>query len=122
MPENPHPFPKTAGTLLPLVVVQSLGAVQLFATPWTAASQAPLSSTVSWSLLKFMSIELMMLSNHLILCHPVLLLPSFSQHQGLFQGDSSSHQVTKVLASNNPSNEYSGLIFFRIDWFDLLPV
>ena len=69
--------------------------VWLFATPWTAACQASLSITNSWSLLKFMSIKSVMLSNHLILCRPLLLLPS--QHQGLFQWVSSSHQVAKGL-------------------------
>ena len=62
-------------SLFSVVAVQSLSCVRLFATPWTAAHQAPLSSTVSWNLLRFMSIEAMMLSNHLILCHPLLLLP-----------------------------------------------
>ena len=59
------------------VVIQSLSCVQLFVTPWVAACQAPLSFTVSWSLLMFMSIELVMLSNHLIICHPLLLLSIF---------------------------------------------
>ena len=69
-----------------ILVVQSLACVRLFLTPWTAACQAPLSSTVSQSLLKFMSIESVMLSNHLILCHPLLLWPSnLSQRQGLLQ-------------------------------------
>ena len=67
------------------VVVQLLSHVQLFATPWTAARQASLSFTVSQSLLSLMSIESVMPSNHLILCCPLLLLPSTSQHQGLFQ-------------------------------------
>ena len=70
---------------------------QLIATPWTAAHQAPLSSTISQSLLTFMSIESAMLSNHLILCHPLLLLPLISLLQGLFEWVSSSHQVAKVL-------------------------
>ena len=78
--------------------VQSLSHVWLFATPWTAARQASLSITNSWSLLKLMSIELVMPSNHFTLCHPLPLLSSiFSQHQGLFQWVSSSHQVAKVL-------------------------
>ena len=80
------------------VAVQSLSRVQLSATPWTAARQASLSFTISKSLLKVMSIESVMPSNHLILCRPLLLLPlNLSQHQGLFQGVSSSHQVAKVL-------------------------
>ena len=107
------------------VVIQLLSHVQLFATPWTVASQALLSSTISQSLLKFMSIELVMLSNRVILCCSLLLLPSLSQHQGLFHRVSSLHQVTKVWSFNfsmSPSNEYSGLISFKIDWFDLLAV
>ena len=82
-----------------VLVVQSLSCVQLFATPWTAARQASLSFTISWSLLKTTSIESMMPSNHLILCHPLLFLPSIflSQHQGLFQWVNSSHQVAKLL-------------------------
>ena len=78
--------------------VQSLSRVRLFVTPWTVAHQAPLSSTISQSLLKFMSVKSVMLSNHLILCHPLLLLSQhLSQHQGLFQWVVSSHQVAKVL-------------------------
>ena len=80
------------------VAVHSLSRVQLSATPWTAARQASLSITISKSLLKVMSIESVMPSNHLILCRPLLLLPlNLSQHQGLFQGVSSSHPVAKVL-------------------------
>ena len=77
--------------------VQSLSHIWLSATSWTVACQASLSITNSWSLLKLMSIELMILSNHLILCCPFLLLPYLSQHQGLFQRVSSSHLVAKVL-------------------------
>ena len=78
--------------------VQLLSRVRLFATPWTAARQASLSITNSWSLLILMSVESVMPSNHLILCHPLLLLPSnLSQHQGLFKWVSSSRQVAKVL-------------------------
>ena len=78
--------------------VQSLSRVRLFATPWATACQASLSITNSQSLPKLMSTELVMSSNHLILCHPLLLLPSNpSQHQGLFKSVSSSHQVAKVL-------------------------
>ena len=104
------------------VVVQSLSCVQLFVTPWTAAHQASLSITISRSLLKFMSTESVMLSNHLI----PLLSPSppafnLSQHRGLFQWvrwpKSWSFSVSISL-----SNEYSVLISFRIDWFDLLAV
>ena len=78
--------------------VQSLSRVRLLATPWTTAHQASLAITNSRSLLKPMSIESVIPANHLILCHPLLLLPSiFPQHQGLFQWVSSSHQVAKVL-------------------------
>ena len=78
-------------------LVQYLSRVWLFATPWTAARQASLSITNSWSLLKLTCIALVMPSNHLILCHPLLLPPSISQLQGLFQWVSSLHQVAKVL-------------------------
>ena len=92
--------------------------LQLFVTPWTAAHQASLSISNSQSLLKRMSIESMMPSNHLILCHPLLLLPSvFPSIRVFFQWVSSSHQVAKALSfsfSISPSNEYSGLISFRI--------
>ena len=83
-------------------------------TPWTVARQAPLSSTVSQSLLKFMSIESVMLSNHLILCLPLLLLPSISPSIRVFSNESALHI--------SPCNEYSGLISFRIDWLYLLTV
>ena len=100
--------------------------VRLFETPWTTAHQAPFSSTISQSLLKFISIELVMLSNHLILCCPVLLLPSISPSIRVF----SSELALQVMwpkywsfsLSNSPSNAYSGLISFGIDWFDLLAV
>ena len=84
--------------------VQSLSCVQLFATPWTAARQASLPITNSQSLLKLMSIKSVMPSNHLILCHPLSLPASnLSQHQSLFQGVSSSHQVAKVLELQHQS-------------------
>ena len=93
-------------------------------TPWTAAHQASLSSTVSWSLLKFMSIESVMPSNHLILCCPLLLLPSIFPSIRVFSKESILHiRWSKYWSfSISPSNEYSGLISFRIDWFDLLAV
>ena len=105
-------------------VVQSLGCVQLFATLWTAACQASLSFTISWSLLKLMSIELVILSNHLILCRPLLLLPSIFPSIGVFSNDSALCITWTNYWSFtiSPSNEYSGLISFRIDWFDLLHV
>ena len=106
--------------------VQSLSHVWLFATPWTAAHQASLSIGNSWSLLKLMSIESVMPSNHLILCHPLLLLPSIFPSIRVF----SNKPVLCIRwpkdwsfnLSISPSNEYSGLISFRIDWFDLLEV
>ena len=95
-------------------------------TTWTAARQASLSITNSWSLLKLMFIKSVMPSNHLILCHPLLLLPSiFPFNQGLFQWVCSWHQVAKVLEfhfSISPSNEHPGLICFRMDWLDLFAV
>ena len=109
-----------AGSLF--VIVQSLGCVQHFATPWTAATST-LCFTISWSFLKFMSIDSVMLSNHLILCYPFLLLPSIFPSIGSFlmswffaSGDQS------FTFSISPSSEYSGLISFRINWFDLLAV
>ena len=105
---------------------QSLSHVQLFATPWTAAHQVSLSLTISWSLLKLMAIDLMMLSNHLILCHPLLLLPSIFPSIRV----SSSESLLRIRwpkywsfsFSISPSNEYSGLILFRIDCLGLLAV
>ena len=94
------------------------------ATPWTAANQAPLSSTISWSLLKFMSVGSVMLSNHLILCCPLLLLPSIFPIIRVFSSES-VHCIRwrKYWSfSISPSNECSGFISFRIDWFDLLAV
>ena len=104
--------------------VHSLSRVWLFATPWTAAHQASLSITNSWSLLKLMSIELVMPSNHFILCHPLLLLPSNFSSIRVFSNESVLHiRWPKYRSfSISLSNEYSGLISFRIDWFDLLAV
>ena len=94
--------------------------------PCTAACLAPLSCTISWSLLKFMSIESVMLCNYLILCHPLLLLSSIFPSTRVFSNESVLHsrwpKYWNFSFSLNPSNEYSGLIFFRIDWFDLLAV
>ena len=108
-----------------IVVAQSLSHVQLFAIPWTAACQAFLSFIVSQSLLKFMSIESVMLSIYLILCHPLLLLPStFPSIRVFFYELALCIRWQKYWSfSICPSNEYSGLIsFFRIYWFDLLAV
>ena len=90
-----------------LFFVQLLSRVRLFATPWTAECQASLTSIVFWSLLKFMSTESVMLSNHLILCCPFLLFAfSLSQHQHLFQWGGSSHQVAEVLVVSSVLSEY----------------
>ena len=107
-----------------VVAVHLLSHAQLFVTPWTAACQAPLSFTVSWSMLRFMSIESVMLSNHLILCCPLLLLPSIFPSIKVFSNESALHiRGPKCCCfSISPSNEYSGLISFRIDRFDLLAV
>ena len=106
--------------------VQLLSHARLFATPWTAAYQASLSITNSQSLLKLMSIKSVMPSNHLILCHPLLLLPSIFPSIRVFSNESVLHirwpKYWSFSFSINPSSEYSGLISFRIDWFDLLAV
>ena len=108
------------------VVVQSSSCVRLFATSWTAAQQAPLSSSISWSSLKFMSIESVMLSNHLILCCPLLLLPSVFLRIRVFSKESVLRmgwpKYWSFSFSISPANEYSGLISFRMDWFDRLAV
>ena len=108
------------------VVVQSLSHVQLFATPWTAAHQVSPSFTISWSLLKLMSIESVMLSNHLILCCPLFLLPSIFPSIRIFSSESVLHirwpKYWSFSVSISLSNEYSGLISLGIDWLDLLAV
>ena len=107
-------------------VVQSLSHVQLFVTSWTAARQASLSFTISQRLLKLMSIESVMPSNHLILCHPLPCLPSIFPSIRVFSNESSLcigwPKYWSFIFSISPSNESSGLISFRIDWFDLLAV
>ena len=106
--------------------VQSLSSVQLFAIPWTAARQASLSITNSWSLLKLMSIESVIPSNHLILCFPLLLLPSIFPSIRVFSKKSVLcirwPKYWSFSFSISPSNEYSGLISFRMDWLDLFGV
>ena len=108
------------------VSVQSLSHVQLFAIPWTAASQASLSFTNFWSLLKLMFIESVMSSNHLILCSPFLLLPSIPPSIRVFSNESVLHmrwpKSWNFSFSISHSNKYSGLISFRMDWFDFLVV
>ena len=106
--------------------VQSLSHVRLFVTPWTAALQASLSSTVPRSLLKLMSIKSVMLSNHLILCRPLLLLPSIFSNIMVLSSESALHirepKKWSFRFSISPSIEYSGLMSFRIDWFELFVV
>ena len=108
------------------IVVQSLSCVPLFAAPWTAALQALLFFTVSRSLFKFMCIDSVMLSNHLILCHPLLLLPSIIPSIRVFSNESALRirgpKDWSFNISISPSNEYSGLISFRMNWLDLLAV
>ena len=108
-----------------LFVVQLFSHVRLFATPWTAALQGSMSFTISWSLFKLMSIESVMPSNHPILCHP-LLLPSIFPSIRVFSNESALHirwpKYWGFSFSIIPSNEYSGLVSFRIDWFHLLTV
>ena len=107
---------------LALVAVRLLSHVQLFATPWTAACQAFLTFTISQTLLRFMSIESVMPSNHLILCCPFLRLPSIFAGIRIFSNESALHirWPKSWNFSNSPSTEYSSLIFFRISWLDLL--
>ena len=109
-----------------LVVVQSLSHVQLLVTPWTAACQARLSFIISQSLFRFMSIESVISSNHLILCRPLLLLPSTFSSIRVFANESALRirwpKYWSFSFSVRPSNEYSGFVSFRMDWFDLLAV
>ena len=104
--------------------IQLLSHVRLFVTPWTAARQASLSITKSWSLLKLMSIMSMMPSNHLILCHPFLLPPSIFPSIRVFSSESALSIIWPKYwsFSISPSNEYSRLISFRMYWLDLLAV
>ena len=109
-----------------LLSVQLLSGVRLFATPWTVARQASLSITNSQSLLKLMSIESVMPSNHLILCHPLLLLPSIFPSIRVSSNESVLRirwpKYWSLSFSISPSSEHSGLISFRMDWLDLLAV
>jgi len=108
------------------VQFSQLSHVQLFVTPWITACQASLSITNSWSSLKLMSIESLMPSNHLILCHSLLLSPSIFPSIRVFSNDSVLRirwpKYWSLNFSIRTSNEYSGLISFRVDWFDLLAV
>ena len=107
-----------------LLLLFSQCRVWLFETPWMAARQVSLSFTISWSLLKFMSIESIRPSNHFILCHPLLLLPSIFPSFRVFPNESPLCIRCPMYWNFNitSSNEYSGLISFRMDWFDLLAV
>ena len=109
-----------------VVAVQLLSRVWLFATPWITAHQASLSFTNSWSLLKLMSIESVMPSNHLILCHPLLLLPSISPSIRVFSNESDLPirwpKYWSFSFNITPSSKHPGLISFRMDWLDLLAV
>ena len=124
--DPPSPLPLPWFRSLSRHVVQSLSHVQLFATPWTAAYQASLSLIISQSLPKFISTESVMPSNRLILCHPLLLPLSIFLSIRVFSNESAlpirwpNYWSFSFIIS--PSNEYSGLISFRIDWFDLLTV
>ena len=112
--------------LLKSLVFQLLSHVRFFATPRTVAHPTPLSSTISQSLLKFMFIESVMTSNHLILCHPLLLQCSIFPSIRLFTNESVLRiwwpKYWSLSFSISPSNEYSGMISFRIDWFNILAV
>ena len=107
-------------------VFQSLTSVRFFAAPWAAAWETSLSSTISKSLLKLMSTESVMPSNHLILCHPLLFLPSIFPSIRVFSNESTLRirwpEYWSFSFSISPSNEYSGLITFRNNWLDLLAV
>ena len=104
--------------------VQSLSGVRVFTTPWTTAHQASPSITNSWSLLKLVSMELVMPSKHLILCHPLLLLPSIFVSIRVFSNELALHirwpKYWSFSFSISPSNEHSGLISSRMNWLDVL--
>ena len=112
--------------LLSETLLLSCSVLSNSATPWTAACQASLSFTISQSLLKLMSVKTVMSSSHLILCHALLLLPSFFPSIRVFSNESVLcirwPKYWNFSFSISPSNKYSGLIFFRINWFDLLAV
>ena len=116
------PIDKSLGLSSIWLLSQSLSGVRLFATPWTTACQASLSITNSWSLLKLMSIELVMPFNNLILCHPLLLLHSIFASIRIFSDESVLcirwPKYWSFSFNVSPSEEYSGLIFFRIYWLD----
>ena len=109
-----------------VVIIQSLSPVRVFATPWTTESQTSLSLTISLRLLKLMLIESVMPYSHLILCHPLLLLPLVFSSIRVFSNESALYirwpKYWSFSFNISPSNEYSGLISFRMDWLDLLAV
>ena len=111
---------------MPISSVHLLSCVRLFATPWTTAHQASLSITNSWSLPKLISIKSVLPPNHLILCHPLYLPPSIFASIRVFSNKSGFHirwpKFWSFSFNISPSNEHSGLIFFRMDWLDLLAV
>ena len=117
---------KRCSSFFIIVAVQSLSRVRLFVTPWTAACQASLSITNSQSLLKLMSTESVMPSNCLILCHPLILLPSIFPSIRVFSNESALRirwpKYWSFSFSISPSNEHPGLFSFRMDWLDLLAV
>ena len=121
-----NPLSKKKLCQMEVFVVQQLSQVRLFETPWTAACQASLSFTISQSLCKLMSIELVMPSNHLVLCHTHLFMPSSVPSIGVFSSESTLcirwPKYWSFSFSINPSNEYSGLISFRTDCFDLFAI
>ena len=111
---------------MPVRISSVTQCVQLLVTPWTAAHQASLSTTSSWNLLKLVSIESVMPSNHLILCHPLFHPPSIFPSIRVFSNESVLHirwpKYWSFIFSISPFNEYLGLISFQIDWFDLRAV
>ena len=126
--EGPHKF-KSIRFLEPTINIHSVSSVAQScptAISWTSARQASLSITNSWSLLKLMSIELVIPSNHLMLCHPLLLLPSNFPSIRVFSNESALRirwpKDCSFSFSISPSHEHSGLMSFRMDWFDLLAV
>ena len=119
-----HILPKCSLPLISVSSVQSLSRFRLSATPWAVARQASLSVTNSWSLRKLRSIESVMPSNHLILCRPLLFLPSIFPSIRVFSNESALRirwpKYRTFSFSISPSSEYSGLISFRMDWLGLL--
>ena len=122
----PDPLPMGISFLYDFSSVQSLSCVRLFVTPWTTVRQASLSITNSWSLPKPMSIELVMPSNHLVLCRPLLFLPLIPPSIRVFSSESALcirwPKYWNFSFNVSPSNEHPGLISFRMDWLDLLAV